>query len=81
MKQRCFNPNDKAYPYYGGRDITVCECWLPFEGYFADVGHPPPGKSGDRINNDGDYEPRNFRWATQSVQVGNRRRLKKTKAR
>jgi hypothetical protein len=79
MLQRCFNPNHKEYPNYGGRDVTVYERWLTFEGFYADVGDPPPGMSIHRINNDGDYEPGNVQWATKSVQNSNRRRSSKAK--
>jgi hypothetical protein len=73
MKERCRNPKCKAYRYYGGRGITVCERWLKsFEDFAADVGEPPEGTSIDRINNDGNYEPGNVRWATMKTQAGNR---------
>src|SRR5262249_15497270 len=78
MMQRCFNPNNPQYSNYGGRDITVHERWFDFENYYTDVGDPPPGMSLDRINNDGDYQPWNWQWATQSMQNYNQRRsLKK----
>ena len=73
MRQRCSNPNNPRYPDYGDRGITVCERWRSFENYYADRGDPPPGKSNDRINNDGNYEPGNLRWATRSQQNFNRR--------
>jgi hypothetical protein len=75
MLQRCFNPNNPAYCYYGERGITVCEQWLKFENFYADMGPPPPGRTIDRINNDGNYEPGNCEWATQAEQVANRRKL------
>jgi hypothetical protein len=85
MRQRCFNPSNPRYPYYGGRGITACERWDRFENYCADRlptgGDPPPGKSNDRINNDGNYEPGNVRWATRAQQLANRRPYKKRKAR
>jgi hypothetical protein len=73
MLARCFNPRNANYPDYGGRGITVCERWLKFENFYADMGDPPLGRSIHRIDNDGNYEPENCEWATQSVQNANRR--------
>jgi len=74
MLQRCFNPNNPAFPDYGGRGITVCDDWRSFVNFYADMGDPPPGLSLHRINNDGNYEPTNCIWAPPSVQNANRRR-------
>ena len=75
LKQRCLNPKHKAYSYYGLRGITVCKRWRnSYENFLADVGRAPgPEFSIDRINNDGNYTPRNVRWATAKQQVNNRR--------
>jgi len=77
MRQRCFNPNTKCYCYYGGRGITVCERWLKFENFYADMGDPPPGLSLDRINVNSNYELSNCRWATISEQRSNQRPRKR----
>lgn len=75
MKQRCCNPNAPDYPKYGGRGIRVCSQWLEsFENFFADMGIRPTGRTLDRIDVDGDYEPGNCRWATLRRQQRNRRK-------
>lgn len=76
MKQRCSNPRHKAYRYYGGRGIQICDRWLGehgFANFLADMGERPEGHSIDRINNDGNYEPGNCRWATATIQGANKR--------
>lgn len=71
--ERCNNKNSKKYKNYGGRGISVCQQWLKFENFLADMGHRPDGLSIDRINNDGNYEPGNCRWATKKEQNLNTR--------
>jgi hypothetical protein len=78
MKQRCFNPKEKNYKNYGGRGITVCDEWKSdFQAFYDYVSKLPNfnkrGYSLDRINNDGNYEPNNVRWATQKEQINNSR--------
>jgi hypothetical protein len=81
MLQRCCNPNNTAYDYYGGRGISVCERWHTFDNFLSDMGEPPPGLSIDRIDVNGDYEPGNCRWATASEQVRNQRPRKRKRQR
>lgn len=71
MKQRCLNPNDKRYLRYGGRGITICQDWMLFDGFLADMGRRPDGTSLDRIDPNGNYEPSNCRWATSKEQMNN----------
>lgn len=72
--QRCTNPINPAYVWYGGRGIRVCKKWRSFAGFYADMGdRPSPKHSIDRINVNGHYAPSNCRWATASVQSHNRR--------
>jgi len=76
MKDRCYNKNNSKYPRYGGRGITVCERWKDsYLNFIEDMGRKPsPDHSIDRINNDGNYEPENCRWATTQQQGTNKTR-------
>jgi hypothetical protein len=80
MRQRCDNPRNPSYSAYGGRGITVCDSWRTFANFFADMGERPSLKHTlDRINNNGNYEPTNCRWATYAEQNSNQRpRTRKT---
>ena len=78
MIQRCTNVKHSSYAKYGGRGILVCDQWLQFDAFIADVGLRPDGKTLDRVNVNGNYEPSNVRWATRSEQARNRRDTKLT---
>lgn len=74
MRQRCSNPNQPAYPDYGGRGIKVCARWESFDAFLADMGECPVGLSIERQDNAGDYEPGNCSWESRTVQNRNSRR-------
>jgi hypothetical protein len=80
MNQRCYSPNDRKYHLYGGRGIIVCQRWRhDFKAFLEDMGlRPGLGYSLDRIDNNGNYEPSNCRWATAKQQSRNTRDNKLT---
>jgi hypothetical protein len=74
MRSRCNTPSSGSYHNYGARGITVCARWDDFENFIEDMGEKPgPDHSIDRIDNEGNYEPDNCRWATRKQQTENQR--------
>lgn len=81
MIQRCHNPNNPRYDRYGGRGIKVCDRWrYSFVSFLADMGIRPVGRTLDRANGDGHYEPGNCQWSDNMTQGGNTIRVRKITA-
>jgi hypothetical protein len=77
MRQRCLNPNNDSYEDYGGRGISICEEWDEYANFLKDMGRrPSPNLTLERIDNDGNYEPGNCKWATYEEQNHNKRKQK-----
>jgi hypothetical protein len=83
MKDRCLNPNYIYYANYGGRGVTICERWMDFKNFLADMGERPPNSPGwkgrraeyslGRYGDAGNYEPGNCAWMTQAEQAMHKR--------
>ncbi len=73
MRDRCINPNNNRYYDYGGRGIKVCERWKWFSNFLEDMGERPEGRTLDRVDVNGNYEPSNCRWSTPKEQRNNQR--------
>jgi hypothetical protein len=79
MRKRCYWPKHHGYQNWGARGIKVCGRWRSsFWNFVEDMGERPAGMVLDRIDNDGDYEPGNCRWATHSQSQENRRPPRRT---
>lgn len=73
MKGRCLNETDAAFGDYGGRGIRICDRWMSFENFYADMGDCPSGYSIERIDVNGNYEPKNCTWIPRNKQPRNTR--------
>jgi hypothetical protein len=76
MIARCTVPSATGYARYGGAGVMVCDRWMDFENFAADMGEPPPGKSIDRKEGSKGYEPGNCHWASRQEQNENRRSVR-----
>jgi hypothetical protein len=74
MRARCMDPGHRDWSRYGGRGIVICDRWRDFAAFYADMGPRPEGKTLDRIDSTGNYEPGNCRWATPLEQRLNQQR-------
>lgn len=73
MRDRCYRKTASQYFRYGARGIRVCERWMTFENFLADMGERPENKTLGRIDNEGNYSPKNCRWESQQEQDRNKR--------
>lgn len=73
MKQRCTNPNSRGWGEYGAKGITVCERWMTYDNFYADMGDRPDGYSLERVDVTLGYSPENCKWIPHPEQAKNKR--------